>query len=391
MASYGTTSTSEPGLRVRLSKEAGQTLVLFVFALAALMGFTALSIDVGLVFVARRDMQNAADAAALAGARELEDSPAAAIAMAQQYASANGVDLTDPSYTFEATTPYQGDPGKIEVKVSREVDFLFARALGLDFASVPARAVAEATVVPGTSGTYAVLALDTNCQSADQILIPGSGSVITGGVHSNSDLQVSGSDNTFNSAVTYNCDVSVGGQNNTFSSSPVKAQVVSLAQNYTYSYFPCTYTFTASANLQSHNEVWVGNNPSSKQLKDGVYCSTQDIQLSGQSITGNVTLVAADEVKISGSDFNLTPYYEDILAFSAASDGSAIDMSGSGGSWAGIILAPDGAVKLQGSDNLSVSGSIVGDRVIVSGSNFSLTSGGGGVATYSSGPIRLTE
>ncbi len=183
----------------------------------------------------------------------------------------------------------------------------------------------------------------------------------------------------------------VGGQNNTFASSPAKAQIVSLAQNYTYSDFPCTYTFTTSADLQSHPEVWVGNDPSSKQLKDGVYWSTQDIQLSGQGITGNVTLVAADEVKISGSDFNLTAYYEGILAFSAASHGSAIDMSGSGGSWTGLILAPDGAVKLQGSDNLSVSGSIVADRVIVSGSNFSVTGGGAVVPTYSSGPIRLDE
>ncbi len=166
---------------------------------------------------------------------------------------------------------------------------------------------------------------------------------------------------------------------------------MSLAQNYTYSDFHCTYTFNTSADLQSHPEVWVGDNPSSKQLKDGVYCSTQDIQLSGQGISGNVTLVAADEVKISGSDFNLTAYYEDILAFSAASHGSAIDMSGSGGSWAGTILAPDGTVKFQGSDNLSVSGSIVADRVIISGSNFSITAEGVGVATYSSSPIRLVE
>ena len=187
--------------------------------------------------------------------------------MAQQYAVANGVDLTDPEYTFVATTPYQGDPDLIEVQVSRQQGFIFGRVLGLDFVNVSARAVAEATVVPSTSGTYAILALtlDTTCQSAEQLLIPGSSSVFTGAVHSNSDLQVSGSNNTFNGAVTYSCDVSVGGQNNTFTSSPAKAQIVSLAQNYTYSDFPCTYTFTTSADLQSHPEVWVGNNPSSKQ------------------------------------------------------------------------------------------------------------------------------
>ncbi len=372
-------------------RESGQTLILFVLALSVLMGMVAMTVDVGLILHERRSLQNSADAAALAGAQELDNSPAAAIAMAQQYAVANGVDLTDPEYTFVATTPYQGDPDLIEVQVSRQKGFIFGRVLGLDFVNVPARAVAKATVVPSTSGTYAILALDTTCQSAEQLLIPGSSSVFTGAVHSNSDLQVSGSNNTFNGAATYSCDVLVGGQNNTFTSSPAKAQIVSLAQNYTYSDFPCTYTFTKGVNLQSHNEVWVGNNPTSKQLKDGVYCSTQDIQLGGQKITGNVTLVAAGEVKISGSDFNLTPYYEDILAFSAASSGSAIDMSGSGGSWTGLIYAPDGAVKLQGSNNLSVSGSVVADRVIISGSNFSITSGGGGVATYSSGPIRLTE
>ncbi len=47
-------------------------------------------------------------------------------------------------------------------------------------------------------------------------------------------------------------------------------------------------------------------------------------------------------------------------------------MSGSGGNWEGYIFAPNGRAKIQGSSNLSISGSIVADRVTVSGSDFSL-------------------
>jgi hypothetical protein len=48
----------------------GQALVTMALALVALMGFGALAIDVGMMFLAKNELQNAADAAALAGAQE---------------------------------------------------------------------------------------------------------------------------------------------------------------------------------------------------------------------------------------------------------------------------------------------------------------------------------
>lgn len=51
--------------------ERGQVLVLFAAGLVVFLGFAALTIDVGSLYVARRDYQNAADAAALAGAAYL--------------------------------------------------------------------------------------------------------------------------------------------------------------------------------------------------------------------------------------------------------------------------------------------------------------------------------
>ncbi len=159
------------------TRERGQTLVLFVFALATLMGFVALSIDIGLVFVARRDMQNAADAAALAGARELPEA-AAATAAALEWAQGNGYADGVDGVTVQVVTPYNGDPGRVHVSISSDIDFVFGRAVGLESAAVGASAAAENTTSSG--GAYAIIVLDeTDCFAFDNT---GSGNIsIEGG------------------------------------------------------------------------------------------------------------------------------------------------------------------------------------------------------------------
>ena len=53
-----------------LRNENGQTLVLTALCMTAMLGFMALALDVGLLFRARRNMQTAADSAAIAGAQD---------------------------------------------------------------------------------------------------------------------------------------------------------------------------------------------------------------------------------------------------------------------------------------------------------------------------------
>ena len=64
-----TSPAPPPGLRK------GTVLPLFCLMAFALFGFVAIAIDLGLLAVARTECQNAADAAALAGARELNNRP----------------------------------------------------------------------------------------------------------------------------------------------------------------------------------------------------------------------------------------------------------------------------------------------------------------------------
>jgi hypothetical protein len=58
-------------MRRRLSSERGAVLIHVGVALIGLMGFSALAVDYGMLWTARRQAQNAADAAALAGAVSL--------------------------------------------------------------------------------------------------------------------------------------------------------------------------------------------------------------------------------------------------------------------------------------------------------------------------------
>jgi Flp pilus assembly protein TadG len=57
----------------RNHRQDGLTTVFVAIALAGLLGFGALAVDVGMVWSARTQLQNAADSAALAGARQLLD------------------------------------------------------------------------------------------------------------------------------------------------------------------------------------------------------------------------------------------------------------------------------------------------------------------------------
>lgn len=71
-----------------------------------LLGFTAMVVDAGIVYWHRRLLQNAVDAAALAGAARLPGNPSAAIQAAIAYAQNNGLGpdeiICDPSYPYPA-------------------------------------------------------------------------------------------------------------------------------------------------------------------------------------------------------------------------------------------------------------------------------------------------
>ncbi|MCH8051764.1 MAG: pilus assembly protein [Chloroflexi bacterium] len=131
------------------SSESGQTIVLFALALTVLIGFLALTFDIGMMALDRRSAQNAADAAALAGAQMLPNDPDAAIADATAYAALNGFSADEISAITVSSTYATNDT--IEVALSRDVDFAFAPVLGLSSGTVNVSATAATGGVVGVA------------------------------------------------------------------------------------------------------------------------------------------------------------------------------------------------------------------------------------------------
>jgi len=127
-------------------------------AMVGLIAFLALVIDGGTAFAARRQMQNAADAAALAGTRELRDEATeqAIYNAVVQYAQANGVDepadlaawFINESEEHTGTYPLPGNGGVpsdalgVEVTTTTSFSSSFAGVIGREELGASASAAA---------------------------------------------------------------------------------------------------------------------------------------------------------------------------------------------------------------------------------------------------------
>ncbi len=122
-------------------------LVVAAMAMVVLLGATALAVDVGRLWETRRELQNAADAAALAGAQDLPASIADAMNDAVVWAGKNGVAPQDVVSTTVSSTYAPDDT--ISVVVQREVPATFGRVVGMGTTTVTAQASAIVGSVTG--------------------------------------------------------------------------------------------------------------------------------------------------------------------------------------------------------------------------------------------------
>jgi len=131
-------------------REAGQALPLFGLFLFVLLGFVAMSIDVGRYVWARTQMQAAVDAAALAAAQSMPDEIDAK-AKAWQYWMDNSGFIQSQGenivfYDSDADIFPAGNKA-IKVKAKADIPTWFARLFGVDHWTVQAEGQAEAQVL----------------------------------------------------------------------------------------------------------------------------------------------------------------------------------------------------------------------------------------------------
>ena len=192
------------------SRRNGSVMPLICFALVAILGLMALTIDVGRMTAAKSATQNYCDASALAGAGALSTSATAAMDQAALWYLANrtggttqptGTGTNPRTYTVggDALTiksPYSDTfttskgwsaANLIEVRVSRTLQLPFGAAVGVPTATVVSRAVALST--PGSGGQWGV---GEGCLFAtDQgYALNCSNFTVKGSVYTNSDISM---------------------------------------------------------------------------------------------------------------------------------------------------------------------------------------------------------
>ena len=128
----------------RLHGDEGQVLVMVALMMVGVVSVVGLVADGGLVFAQRRDLQNVADAAAAAGAMQIDE---------VEYRSTGEV-ILDEQLARDAAAAYldaEGGldyvvnvlPDRVEVSVSRQATTGFLRVIGIDGVEVSASASAE--------------------------------------------------------------------------------------------------------------------------------------------------------------------------------------------------------------------------------------------------------
>jgi Flp pilus assembly protein TadG len=158
-----------------LHDESGQTLIFVALSMTFILGVVGMATDVGTLLHDRRNLQIAADSAAIAGAVEENINPAAANVQAagQRAATQNGI--TNGSNgavvtinTPPASGPHAGAAGYVEAIVTQTEPVFFMKLFSFTSMNVGARAVA----FNGAKNQGCMLAL--NPTASDTIHLQGS-------------------------------------------------------------------------------------------------------------------------------------------------------------------------------------------------------------------------
>lgn len=132
---------------MKTRNESGQAIILIVFAIIGLVGITALAVDGGNAFLARRDVQNTADNAALAGAlARIKGQDWAATTFAAANVSGYNNDGTTNTVTVSSppqTGEFAGNIEYIQVRITYNAPTYFAGVLGIRYVTVSGEATAR--------------------------------------------------------------------------------------------------------------------------------------------------------------------------------------------------------------------------------------------------------
>jgi hypothetical protein len=370
-----------------LISERGQAIVYLVLGLVVFFGFVALAIDGGMVLADRRNEQNAADAASLAGGAkaasdlaQLEcpvffscdgvyDAKQAAIHRAAQ----NGFNIIQKTdgieYNYvDATCNSQNKTIDVTVEISATTPSNFLQLVFPSALHNEVESVTRATPAGPIGNNDAIVGLnDGNCTGGNGVTINGTGSTIVSGgnIFSNGCIQGNGS----KGSATVPDGVIVGHYSD--------------PGNIT---FDPTITITTTQ-LQYKDyyieppkcNTWYDKLPNGPL--SGLYCMTNNLDLKpGDTGTGVTFYVPNGTVSANGNGKNPITLYAPtrpnpnppaipgVLFY--VPNGRAVTVNGdTGDTFSGMVYAPKSQVTLNGTANNIFYGQVIGWDVKIGGNN----------------------
>ena len=170
------------------SNERGSVMVVVAVSMAVLLGFTGFAVDYGSLALTRQELQNAADAAALAAGQDMLHGRATSIqtATANEYIQKNGYNPGDGVTSSQVVS--NGNTVRVTITTKQKIGFS-SILTGRNSEQVSATAVAE-VMNPFEDYPYALFAGDTIDDGGTGIIGNGNGFTITGNIHSNTDINL---------------------------------------------------------------------------------------------------------------------------------------------------------------------------------------------------------
>lgn len=303
-------------------KDEGQTLVFTAAAMAVLLGFTALALDVSVMFRAKRKLQIAADAAATAAAMDYyyTASKTSAVTHGKAASSSNGVTDGSNGNTVSVTCaptlgPHQAGAcnGYFEAIVRQPNPTSFMSLFGRSSMDVSARAVAASVTTVSCFWLMNPSGTDFSLQGAATIQTPDQTTAC--GVYVNSkdpsSVKVTGQGNTIDVAyVQTQGGITGSGQLLDQNNNPIPTQTNSPPQNFPPQYqnltapdpstMTCKAPTGATKNIQGTTYTYLTANDVSGMGSSGL-CFSGNVLIDGNGsqlnlpagvyvFSGNVTI-----------------------------------------------------------------------------------------------------
>jgi Putative Flp pilus-assembly TadE/G-like len=346
-----------------MSGSSGQVLVLVTMGIVMLTAFAGIAVDVGQFWSARRHMQTAADAAAIAAAvavREGNTPTAPADAITSQNGFTNGSNnVTVTVNNPPKSGPYTGNASYVEVIVTQPQPAYFLRALGYDSLGVSVRSVASSV-----NGPACLYALDPTASSSASFGGTSTATLDCGAIiDSNNSYALTS--NGGGVLTASNIGVNGGYSGGGFTPTPVTGVAPS----------PDPLAYLAEPTYGSTCDYTNAKNKPSNCTKNGVasYCFSPGVYCGGIQVNGNIPVffssgtyillggglkVTATNANMSGTNVMFYNTYNSTYSY------GAISLSGSNvtnlsapttGTYAGILFFQDRSVPL-GSSTSKITG-----------------------------------